>query len=149
MKTATIGCMSSGTMRPADLIPDFAWHLRQLVEGDEYAELLKEADEWDADTDEGDGDEILSELFDALDEASPPYCYFGAHPGDGADYGWWIVEDLFERHGPFDGLRVDDLSEVPVDYEGEVLHVNDHGNATLYVATNGKAWRLREVWSTV
>jgi hypothetical protein len=37
----------------------------------------------------------------------------------------------------FDGLRVSDTSEVPDDYSGEVLHVNDHGNATLYVADNG------------
>lgn len=145
MKTATIGSVSSGTMRTEDLIPEFAWHLRQLVEGDEHAGLLKEAAEWgdDADTD---GDDILSELFDALDEASPPYCYFGARPGDGSDYGWWVEEELFDDRHYFDGLRVGDLSDLPDDYEGEVLVVNDRGNAALYVAAKGE---LREVWSVV
>lgn len=32
------------------------------------------------------------------------------------------------------------------DYEGEWLHVSDHGNATLYVRENGKD---REIWSVV
>jgi len=35
---------------------------------------------------------------------------------------------------------------VPADYCGEVLHVNDHGNATLYAAERGQ---LSEVWSVV
>ena len=41
-------------------------------------------------------------------------------------------------------LRVNDTSEVPRGYTGEVLHVNDHGNTTLYTASRGK---LTEVWS--
>ena len=32
------------------------------------------------------------------------------------------------------------------DYEGEWLHVSDHGNATLYVRENGKD---REIWGVV
>lgn len=40
---------------------------------------------------------------------------------------------MLDREGQFDGLKVSDLSEVPEEYEGEILHVNDHGNVTLYV----------------
>jgi hypothetical protein len=32
---------------------------------------------------------LLEELFDILDNLSPPGYYFGAHPSDGVDYGWW------------------------------------------------------------
>lgn len=46
----------------------------------------------------------------------------------------------------FDGLKVEDTSQVSDSYIGEVLHVNDHGNITLYNAKNGK---LTEVWSLV
>ena len=50
------------------------------------------------------------------------------------------------REGEFDGLVVDDLSEVPEDYDGAVLHINDHGNATLYSCDCGE---LKEVASCV
>jgi hypothetical protein len=40
--------------------------------------------------------------------------------------------------GEFEGMIVNDTSEVPDDYDGEVLHVNDHGNATLYLAEAGE-----------
>lgn len=46
----------------------------------------------------------------------------------------------------FDGLTVSDLSEVPASYRGEVLHVNDHGNATFYVKS---ARKLKEFASRV
>lgn len=36
--------------------------------------------------------------------------------------------------------------EPDADFEGEWLHVNDHGNATLYVREGGKD---REIWSVV
>jgi hypothetical protein len=95
------------------------------------------------DFDSDDASEVLSDLFNALNEFAPAYGYFGAHPGDGADYGFWLHEDWEQD---FDGLKVDDTSEVPSDYSGEVLHVSDHGNPTLYVANAGV---LTEVWALV
>ena len=32
-------------------------------------------------------------LWDAMDEIAPAGYYFGAHPGDGSDYGYWKVLD--------------------------------------------------------
>lgn len=51
--------------------------------------------------DEGDGSEwwdseaaqwLIEDLHDALDRCAPVGCYFGAHPGDGSDFGFWEIE---------------------------------------------------------
>lgn len=49
------------------------------------------------------------------------------------------INDALAEHarGEFDGLVVSDTSEVPEDYDGMVLHINDHGNAELYQADFG------------
>jgi hypothetical protein len=46
-----------------------------------------------------------------------------------------LQEAMFlQARGEFEGIVVDDTSKVPKGYAGEVLHVNDHGNVTLYRA---------------
>jgi hypothetical protein len=71
-------------------------------------------------------------LWDALNEYAPPYCYFGAHEGDGSDYGFWPSWDYIEDCAHDGSIkRVSDLSEVPDDYTGDVCIVNDHGNMTV------------------
>lgn len=163
MAYASFGSVSSGTMRREDLLETFASEL-------EY-QIQRNAEEWCSDEGrarrdslldlvhgayelsglleeegsetESDPDEVIQELADALNEFAPPYGYFGSHPGDGADYGYWLSDSL---ECDFDGLKVSDTSEVPDDYSGEVLHVNDHGNVTLYAANAGE---LVEVWAVV
>lgn len=167
MVKINLGSVSSATMRAEDLIPAFMDCVQGIIDDlpsdDETALHLSEelaqieariyrgeddggterAEYWESDDAQFD----LETLFDLLNEFAPPYCYFGAHPGDGADYGFWPMEDdLAQQVQDNDGLVVSDTSEVPDDYSGEVLHVNDHGNATLYSAHNGE---LTEVWSIV
>ena len=149
-----IGTVSSGTMRNEDLIPSFLWELKNQAstagvprkQRSAHLALYREIDkrsEADDYYESEDAYEDLQALTDALDDYAGPYFYFGAHPGDGADYGFWLTESFdFE----FDGLKVSDLSEVPTKYRGEVLVVNDHGNTSLYVATSRG---LREVWGVV
>lgn len=43
--------------------------------------------------------------------------------------------------------KVSDLAEVPRDYAGEILMVNDHGNTSLYV--KARTQEPREIWSIV
>lgn len=142
MKKGKIGTVINGTMRNEDLIPDLMAELEWMDEEGNYKALIQTADKI-TDFDSEAASEILNEMIEAMQVFAPPYFYFGAHPGDGADYGYWLSECMSED---FDGLKVSDLSEVPADYNGEVLNLNDHGNMTLYTSENGK---LAEVWGIV
>jgi len=143
-----IGSVSSGTMRKEDLIPAFVDALRKLAPNDDDGFLDSVQRRIDEDVDSNyfgseDADFDFGELFTRLDEQAPSYFYFGTNEGDGADYGFWLSEDAIRD---FDGLKVDDTSDVPDDYTGEVLHVNDHGNMSLYDAKDGE---LTEIWAIV
>lgn len=149
MKKVQFGTVSHGTLRIEDLIPAFAAELNYYAGKEPGNDVLisragalpmSDDDEY---LDIEDAQDVLEHLFDALDQLAPPYAYFGAHPGDGSDFGFWL-SDCIEHD--FDGLKVDDTSKVPADYDGEVLHINDHGNATLYAAQQGK---LTEIWAVV
>ena len=147
---AAMGSVSNGTMREEDLIPDFVWTLKHLAKQNDNQSHLTLCDEIEERMEEDDyyasedaSFDLNEGLFNALNEYALPYFYFGSHPGDGADYGFWLSE--FFEDG-FEGLKVEDTSEVPNDYSGEVLHVNDHGNMTLYAAQNGK---LEKIWGIV
>jgi len=143
----SIGTVSHATMRAEDLIPSFIWEARNLrLTKSERKEVsrIDKASEVEGYFDTEDASFDLNEsLFDILDNHSLPYFYFGAHPGDGSDYGWWLPEGFDDD---FEGLKVSDTSEVPKGYTGEVLHVNDHGNCTLYSVNRG---RMRQVWAVV
>ena len=154
---ARFGSVSSGTMRPEDLIPTFASELdalrnhtsrthRSLVAA---ARNLKiNADGYYKDEDGA--REILSDLFTALQDYAPDYAYFGAVEGDGADFGFWL-DYCFAQE--FEGAKISDPSELDAldtRVVNEALYVNDHGNMTLFAAwTRGKKTTWREVWSVV
>lgn len=145
-----IGSVSSGTMRNEDLIPDFASLLRELGCTDSRLTEIEQRIKTDDDGsyfDSEDADYDLNEfLFDALNKFAPPYFYFGAHPGDGADYGFWLCEEWQEQAADSDSPIVTDAGELPENYEGEWFQVSDHGNVTLYVRTGTED---EEVWSIV
>ena len=100
---ATIyGTVSHGTMRTQDLIPAFLYTLSKVwpeaYEGymaapfppiPAYVQDEGDDSEWWA-SDEA--TYLLEDLFDQLDESAPEGYYFGAHPGDGSDFGFWQIE---------------------------------------------------------
>lgn len=101
------GSISHGTMLVDDLIPVFISVLEEVKPKkaqefrDEYNEVhIREEDaedhipNWCTEADEELKDYILNDLFSALNEIAPKGCYFGAHEGDGADYGFWDAGDL-------------------------------------------------------
>ena len=78
-----IGTISHGSLILADIVNG----IRHLVP----AKLLKEFDA--ADPDSPDAYMIFESIEYAMDEIAPDGCYFGSHPGDGADIGFWQCED--------------------------------------------------------
>jgi hypothetical protein len=148
-----VGSVSTGTLRPEDLLPCFMSELESMRPLQSAHKALLREIQARMDAAELLGldyyavDEHAAEDIEALETALQDYClpyfYFGAHPGDGADFGYWLPEGFDQE---FDGLKVSDTSEVPTGYTGEVLHVNDHGNCTLYACNRG---RCREVWAVV
>lgn len=144
-----IGSISHGTMLPEDVIPALMDELAsQKPCRKEHKKLLREirrsmTELKDNYFESEDAMHDCESLFDALNEYAPPYFYFGAHPGNDSDYGYWLSEYWEES---FDGLKVSDTSDIPRGYTGEVLYVNDHGNATLYRVVRGRRY---EIWSIV
>lgn len=148
-----LGTISHATMRNEDLIPAFIEELDRIDTKRQFKEVLKEGkkiirkcskngDLWNSE----EITEFLNEdLWNALDSFSPSCCYFGSTEGDGSDYGFWVCNDL---ESVFDGLKVSDLNEIPKDYSGEILFVNDHGNTTLYLKYRTSK-KLHEIWSIV
>ena len=110
--TGTPGTIIHATLRPQDLLPAF---LRELLERSEkafnaYFSSLEGSPlgrllhyktlAWEC---EGKALEAyiasedcawdLEALFNALGEHAPEGHYFGAHPGDGSNFGFWKFED--------------------------------------------------------
>jgi hypothetical protein len=158
---ADIGSVSHGTMRTEDLIPAFVERLDDLKQAESlsdspdkerYGRLdnMLSATEQRMEREDYYASEDavcdLEALFEALNEFSPPFCYFGAHEGDGSDYGFWLSDDAIED-AIHDGeiVKVDAGDEWPEDLSaGYVLEVNDHGNMALYDAQD-----RQEQWSIV
>jgi hypothetical protein len=97
------GTVIHGTLRTCDLIPAFLGALRDVAP-DHYAGYVvapfgpipahvqdagDSSDWWDGD----DAYALLEELFDILNDHAPEGYYFGAHPGDGSDFGFWRCEE--------------------------------------------------------
>ena len=140
----TFGTVSHGTMLCADLAPVFADLLEELAKDEigSYSTLIAEARTITGESPLN--NDIVNDLFDALNEFAPAYGYFGAHPGDGSDYGFWLSEDFMQDMKDNEVQIVDDASEIAGD--GEFAIVTDHGNVTFGYRKDGAD---HVVWSVV
>jgi len=105
MRYAEIGTVIHGTGRTEDLLDSLASELEHHIQRnaeewcsddgrkrrDRYMTLVGDARE--TDPDDPDSIEVVLELMDTLSKFAPDGCYFGSHPGDGSDIGFWPNED--------------------------------------------------------
>lgn len=89
------GSVSHATLREEDLIPAFEAVLDAA--GVEYdrppsVDKLLLGQALTDDEEEEVGLYLNETLFDLLDGIAPEGTYFGAHPGDGSDFGFWESE---------------------------------------------------------
>ncbi len=92
-----------GTHRNCDIIPEMVAALCQTSElkameqdndsiyhvAMEAKEIGENAEFWDSE----EATEFCGELFDIADKYAPDGYYFGAHPDDGSDFGYWKCEE--------------------------------------------------------
>ncbi len=170
LQLATVGSISHATLRSIDLLNAFAheleWQIRRNGEYFSRPENFGERDRlnaivesaWECFDESGDNldvakeesgevDEMVNEtLPDALQTFCLPYFYFGSHPGDGADFGFWPIDmDEVKEQVEFSSSKEQEYPDD--DFRGEWLHINERGNCTLYVREDADT--DKEVWALV
>jgi hypothetical protein len=158
-----LGSIVSGTTVARDMIGPLLGacdDLRMTQDDRDYVRRVERHLDSATTDDDDELDDALNTLVDVLSGYAPDYCYVGASIGDGADFGCWIDWDSVNHDS---GGALGDIYRsneppppywaMPIRLRKEMkrrtywLHVNDHGNATLYRFT--PAHRFYEVWSTV
>jgi hypothetical protein len=162
------GSVSSGTLRDEDLLLAFAdllevicddndkmarsfGRLDLVSDSDAYRKLIADARECEIApegedvSDIEEASDIVNELIDALTEFAPDYFYFGSHPGDGADFGFWLHED-WQQMAKDDGVVFLDAGDPNPAGGSNVAFVTDHGNVSYGYVQDGE---FVEVWSVV
>ncbi len=88
-KWLRVGTVVHGTLQEEDLIPAFLDAIRS-INPVEAAELELNYPEEIA---SGDPEFCWETLLDKVNKYSPPFTYFGAHPGNSSDFGIWPNEE--------------------------------------------------------
>lgn len=92
---AVTGVISSGTLRPQDLIPAFIATLEALDPQFAGLAALHEQLKGDMDWDSEDTADLIADLMDGIHDALPEGWAFGTVEGDGACFHIWEDEDYW------------------------------------------------------
>ena len=158
MAKVTIGTVSAGTLRTEDLLNTFSSELAHLAryepQNQAHLRLAFEADTSFQDFDESDtkqveqAEESITELMDALNEYCPPFVYFGTHPGDGADFGFWPDMDAlheamyYTKHIVGVEHPPSDVGEHTFEDMGVIIQISDHGNIRVMDMDRNELWSV-------
>jgi hypothetical protein len=170
------GSISHGTLLNSDLLPAFYDEARDrfphwetqgrepIIAASRIMDVVAILDDYD-DADAIDQiyrsnavSDLVNDLDNLLGEDLPPFVYFGTHPGDCSDFGYWFDSDSFEQSAQ-DGetVKVAELPDHPKTFAFEhpdaeyVAVVSGHGNVTLYSLYGLQHWGSRRscFWAVV
>ena len=107
--------ISHGTMRPQDVLPALLDALAER-DGDAYAQCMNLIPAHASEDDDAawwteEAPDHIETLFDALNDCAPSGLYFGAHPGDGSDYGFWMSENDMAELAELEEVAGENTSE--------------------------------------
>ena len=144
-----LGSISTGTLRPEDLIPAFNNALTQIHDG-HYCDIDEMMNDEAGNAAEfgkqPSNDElqrrVVARLMDELQDACPPFVYFGTHEGDGADFGFWPDMDRLEEEmrSTTSDFQADNCWTLADD--GVIVNVSDHGNVTVMDMERNVIWSV-------
>ena len=139
-----LGSISTGTLRTLDLLEAFASEAEARC-GDMATKAVSTARIYldpDAIVDDEQAQETLDELRFLLEDSCPPFVYFGAHPGDGADFGFWPDMDRLEEEmrSTTSDFQADNCWTLADD--GVIVNVSDHGNVTVMDMERNVIWSV-------
>lgn len=145
-----LGTVSEGALLTEDLLDSFASTLEQLARQEPQNRAhLALAFQAQADFEDEliSDEEMVNEILpDALQEYCPPFVYFGSHPGDGADFGFWPdldgLQDALRYAEETDNVGERRIHDCACDstHCGVLVQVNDHGNVTVMDMGHNKLW---------
>jgi len=134
-KPFQLGSISTGTLKTEDLIEAFATALITL--GSEPPTVVQDETKFDDELHSHHG--WLGELEARLVETCPPFVYFGAHPGDGSDFGFWPDWDQLNETvrwaGKSFGPGMHDVT-----WDDTIIHLNDDGDVTVMDLDRNVIW---------
>ena len=132
-----LGSISTGTLRPEDLLDTFYLKLVEL------GQTPTQADSGYIDGGESYADEELLDIYtDALQECCPPYVHFGTNEGDGADFGF--CPDVDRLNADIADSEYRNGDDILLLEEMVLVTVNDHGNVTVM-----NMWTHEVYWECV
>jgi ABC-type transporter Mla subunit MlaD len=154
MTQIQIGSISTRTLRPQDLLETFAATLNQLDKANPLIAKALDTITNDAEESADTGSEVIdarvaayelvNELADAIQEHCPPFVRFGAHEGDGADFGFWVDHEALNEalQDPEYTLINGQLYSVP---RNEAVLIQNHGTDDMTVMDMER----NVLWSTL
>ena len=148
-----LGSISTGTLRTLNLLEAFASEAEARC-GDMATKAVSTARIYldpDAIVDDEQAQETLDELRFLLEDSCPPFVYFGTHPGDGADFGFWVDWDKLEEARQYIKIFPNEQPERPNNLEPDdeylrdynvMVQVSDHGNVTVMDMERNVLWSV-------
>lgn len=149
MTVFQLGSISTGTLLIEDIFPAYLDQLDKLSPNSPLSKEVWAYMETGALLEEHENAWGIVEQIDLLlNELCPPFVYFGALEGDGADFGFW--PDMERIQETLTAATVGHTLTLPrtgewewqLEDEGVIINTNDHGNVTVMDMKRNVLWSM-------